>query len=117
MTLTISPASTSLKKVAPTISKAHVSEANTYAPLAKIPIDNGLRPYLSLTAYSRSSISIKKAKAPSNFSNALQIRSIICPSCLLIRCPNTSVSDVEEKILPFSSSSFFSTLALTRFPL
>ena len=45
---TISPFSTSLKNLAPIISKAHVSEVNTYE-FFNFPITNGRIPYGSLT--------------------------------------------------------------------
>ena len=60
---------------------------------------------------------IKNANAPSNLSKEVHILSIICPLCLLIRCPNTSVSEVEEKMLPCSSNFCFRIFALTKFPL
>jgi hypothetical protein len=56
----ISPASTSLIKVAPTASNAQVSLETIYPPLS-LPIESGFNPFLSLHTYNLFFVKIRKA--------------------------------------------------------
>ena len=64
----ISPFSTSLMKVAPTISKAQVSEAKMYEPF-NLPITNGLIPIGSLTPTNFLFVIITKEYPPCIWNN------------------------------------------------
>ena len=116
-TTTISPFSTSLTNDAPTISKAHVSEAKINDSF-NLPITNGLIPKGSLTPISFLLVIITREKPPFIWKRAsINLSTIFSLLDFAISCTIVSVSLVVLKIAPSLTRVSLNAKALVKLPL
>ncbi len=116
-TTNISPGSISRSYTAPTMSSAHVSDANTGLP-SRRPSTRGRQPRGSRAAISASPSAINTLYAPSTSRSASATRSSGRPALERARrCTMTSESMDDAKMEPRSSRSARSSPAFTILPL
>src|SRR6266511_1191348 len=115
-TRTSSPGATSRSKTSPDLSRAHVSEATTHSPSSR-PRTSGRKPNGSRNATSVPSERATIEYAPSSLRIAPATVASSDPGSLATSAAISSLSDVEESLMPSSATCARNAEAFVRFPL